>query len=121
MVAVPIAPFADGACQRSASIEMPDRVQLLRNGRIYLDLQRVCRISARTNQQSKQPPKPDKLTRHRILILINKVFGHVLMHELVSLLGHPCMDEGRQVEEGRAVQRELVVDELICGICVGAL
>ena len=43
------------------------------------------------------------------------------MHELVGLLGHPGVDEGRQVEEGRAVQRELVVDELVCRICVGAL
>lgn len=37
------------------------------------------------------------------------------------MLGHPSMDEGRQVEERRAVQRELVVDELIRGIRVGTL
>lgn len=60
-------------------------------------------------------------TRHRILVLVDEVLGHGFLHELVGLLGHPCMDEGREVEEGGAIQRELVVNELIGRVCVGAL
>lgn len=60
-------------------------------------------------------------TRHRILILIDEVFGDILHHELVCLVGHPCVHKGREVKIGGAIERELVVNELIRCLRFGAL
>lgn len=60
-------------------------------------------------------------TGHGVLVLVDEVLADVLHHELVCLWGHPCVDEGGEVEERGAVEGELVVDELVGGLCVGAL
>lgn len=61
------------------------------------------------------------LTSHGIFILIDEVFGHIFGHKLVCRLRHPCMDEGRKIEKGRAIKRQLVMEELVSGFCVGSL
>lgn len=60
-------------------------------------------------------------TRHRILVLVDEVLGDVLHHELVGLLGHPGVHEGREVKCRGTVERELIVDELVGRLRVGAL
>lgn len=61
------------------------------------------------------------ILRHGILILINQILGDILHHELVRRARHPGMHKGGQIEKGRAIKRQLVVDELIRGVCVDSL
>jgi len=58
---------------------------------------------------------------HGILVLIDKILGHVLDHELVSLLWHPGVDKGSEVEERGAIEGRLVVNELVGGVGIDPL
>jgi hypothetical protein len=48
-----------------------------------------------------------------ILILVNQILGDILQHELVSEGGHPGLHERGQIQQRLAVERKLVVDNLI--------
>lgn len=65
--------------------------------------------------------KADELTGHGILVLIDEIFRHVLLHEFICRLGHPCVDEGGKIEERGSVEGELVVDHLVGRFCICAL
>ena len=56
-----------------------------------------------------------------ILVLINQVLGDVLYHELVRDGRHPGLHERSQIQQRLAVQRKLVVNNLIGSICFNTL
>ena len=60
-------------------------------------------------------------TSHGVFILVNEVLADILHHQLVSLLGHPGVDERRKVQQGSAVKRELVMKELVRRLRICAL
>ena len=51
-----------------------------------------------------------------VLVPVDRVLVERLGHEPVGLLVHPGGDEGGEVEGGVAVERQLVVDELVGGV-----
>lgn len=60
-------------------------------------------------------------TRDGVFILVDEILGHVLLHEFIGLGWHPCVHEGGEVEQGRAVEGEFVVDQLVRRLCIGSL
>lgn len=58
---------------------------------------------------------------HRVFVLVNEVFREVFHHEFVGFLRHPGVDERREVQAGIAIECELVVDNLVRGLRLGAL
>jgi hypothetical protein len=61
------------------------------------------------------------ILRYGILVLINQVLGDVLYHELVDDGRHPGLYERSQIQQRLAVQRKLVVNDLIGSICFNTL
>ena len=59
--------------------------------------------------------------RHRVLVLINQVLRHVLLHQPVSSCRHPRVYKRRQVQKGRTVKREFVMNELVTRFSVDSL
>lgn len=59
--------------------------------------------------------------RYGVLILVNQVLGDVLYHELVHNGRHPSLHERSQIQQRLAIQRKLVVNNLIGGICFDTL
>ena len=60
-------------------------------------------------------------TGHGVLVLVDQVLGEVLHHQLVGLIGHPSVHKGREVQVRRAIEGELIVDDLVGGLGVGSL
>jgi len=56
-----------------------------------------------------------------ILVLVNQVLGDVLYHELVRDGRHPGLHERSQIQQRLAVQRKLVVNNLIGSFCFNTL
>ena len=53
---------------------------------------------------------------HGVLILVNQILGDILQHELISLGGHPGLHERSQIQQRLAIERKLVVNDLIGSI-----
>ena len=51
--------------------------------------------------------------RRRVLVQIDEVLIHIFHDKLVRFLRHISVHEAREVEEGVAVERGLVVQELV--------
>lgn len=60
-------------------------------------------------------------TSHGVLILIDEVLGDIFHHELIRLLGHPCVDKGCKVERRIAVEGQFVADQLVRRLCISSL
>jgi len=56
-----------------------------------------------------------------ILVLVDQVLGDILYHELVHNGGHPGLHKRSQIQQRLTVQRKLVVNNLIGGICFNTL
>lgn len=50
---------------------------------------------------------------HRVLVLVDQVFRHILLHKQIRLLWHPGVYKAGKVQQRRAVERELIVDDLV--------
>lgn len=61
------------------------------------------------------------LTSDGIFVLIDQVFGDVLDDEFVCFVGHPCMNEGREVQGRVSVEGEFVMNQLVNVLCVSPL
>ena len=63
----------------------------------------------------------DRRTSHGVFILVDKVLGDVLKHELVSFIWHPGVNERCEIESRGAVKFELIMDELVSRLGVDTL
>jgi hypothetical protein len=102
VVAVPMALCVSGACQRSARIETQ---------RVWMTSKTIQSLVLIMEDDGSE----DLRTCHRVLVLVDQVLGDVLCHELISFFWHPRVYERGEVERGRAIELEFVVDELVRG------
>ena len=57
-----------------------------------------------------------KISGLRVLGCVNEIDGHRLHHQLARLRVHPGRHERREVEQGVAVERQIVMNDLVRGI-----